>query len=86
MTKEQTPQDANEGTKGPSRSTAGLCGIEDDMFFDDCPDEEPACLVCGGEGWVEGSDHLDWDEDGYDDMIKCTSCHGSGLAKDMTWC
>lgn len=49
------------------------------------PDGEPLCLVCGGEGIVDGSDHLDWDEDGYDDYITCTSCHGSGLAKDMTW-
>lgn len=49
------------------------------------PDGEPLCLVCGGEGIVDGSDYLDWDEDGYDDLIECTSCHGSGLAKDMTW-
>jgi len=49
-------------------------------------DDEPLCLVCGGEGIVEGSDHLDWDEDGYDSIIECTSCNGSGLAKDMTWC
>lgn len=54
---------------------------------DECsPDGEPLCLVCGGEGVVEGRDHLDWDEDGYDDLIGCTSCRGSGLAKDMTWC
>lgn len=48
--------------------------------------EDPECLVCGGEGIINGCDHLDWDEDGYDDLITCTSCQGSGLAKDMTWC
>lgn len=48
--------------------------------------EELSCLICGGEGWVEGRDYLDWDEDGYDDIVPCTSCKGSGLAKDMTWC
>lgn len=69
-----------------SASTAGLGGTDDDALFDGYQDEEPTCLVCGGEGWVEGSDHLDWDDDGYDDLIECTSCRGSGLAKDMTWC
>lgn len=49
-------------------------------------DDEPPCLVCGGEGWVEGRDHLECDEYGYDEIIRCTSCRGSGLAKDMTWC
>lgn len=57
-----------------------------DENLEDWGDEEPLCLVCGGEGMVDGSDHLDWDEDGYDDFITCTSCRGSGLAKDMTWC
>jgi hypothetical protein len=52
----------------------------------DEPDEEPPCVICGGEGIVEGRDYLDWDEDGYQDLIECTSCHGSGLAKHMTWC
>lgn len=60
------------------------CGMRECCCFDD--GEEPACLICGGNGWVDGSDHLDWDEDGYDDVIRCTSCKGSGLAKDMTWC
>lgn len=50
------------------------------------PDGEPLCLVCGGEGMIDGSDVLDWDEDGYGELICCTSCKGSGLAKDMTWC
>ena len=51
----------------------------------DC-DLEPECLICAGEGIVEGRDHLDWDEDGYDDLITCPSCGGTGLAKDMSFC
>ena len=74
----------DESSREAASSSAGLCGTEGEIFDD--PSDEPACLVCGGEGWVEGRDYLDWDEDGYDDMIECTSCHGSGLAKDMTWC
>ena len=58
----------------------------DSNDLEDWGDEEPLCLICGGEGMVEGSDHLNWDEDGYDDFITCTSCGGSGMAKDMTWC
>ena len=47
------------------------------------PDEKP-CLVCGGEGYMENPDPLWY---GFDvDEIVCTSCRGSGLAKDMTWC
>ena len=48
--------------------------------------EEPECLICAGEGMVYGADHLDWDEDGYDDYLECPSCGGSGKAKDMTYC
>lgn len=82
----ENAQTDNSADCGRSRSTVGLGGKDDDAIFDDCPDDEPVCLVCGGEGLVEGRDHLDWDEDGYDDPIECTSCRGSGLAKDMTWC
>ena len=48
--------------------------------------EEPGCLICGGEGMVYGADHLEWDDDGYDDYLECPSCGGSGKAKDMTYC
>lgn len=51
----------------------------------DDPDEE-LCVICGGEGVIEGCDHLDWQDPRYDDLITCTSCGGSGLAEDMTWC
>lgn len=74
----------DESSREAATSSAGLCGTEGDIF-DDYGDE-PSCLVCGGEGMVDGGDHLDWDEDEYGEWIECTSCHGSGLAKDMTWC
>lgn len=54
--------------------------------FEQFYDGEPPCLICAGEGWVEGRDHLNWDDYGYDDVIRCPSCGGSGLAKDMTYC
>lgn len=47
------------------------------------------CLICGGEGTVDGHDHADpnWDYENYNDpFMECTSCKGTGLAKDMTWC
>jgi DnaJ-class molecular chaperone len=45
--------------------------------------EEPECLVCGGEGFMDNPDPLWY---GFVPEIPCTSCGGSGLAKDMTWC
>ena len=51
------------------------------------PDDEKDCLVCDGSGHVDGADHYDWqDDEYYDHMTPCTSCGGSGKAKDMTWC
>ena len=58
---------------------------DQDEYGELSPDGEPLCLVCGGEGIVDGSDYLEWDEDSHDDLIDCTSCHGTGMAKDMTW-
>jgi len=59
---------------GPGKPMSDIDRIVDDAEVS--LDGEPLCLVCGGEGIV----------DDYDDLIECTSCHGSGLAKDMTWC
>lgn len=77
-----------EGSPARAASRAESANSTDELCGEDLREanEEGLCLVCGGEGIVEGSDHLDWDEDGYDDLITCTSCNGSGLAKDMTWC
>ena len=49
-------------------------------------DEEPCCLICGGEGTVDGSDNPDWDEDEYGELVDCPSCGGSGKAADMSYC
>lgn len=48
------------------------------------PDDDTECLVCGGEGFIDNPDPLWY---GFDvKTIRCTSCNGSGLAKDMTYC
>lgn len=47
---------------------------------------EPDCLICCGEGFQWGyelGDPLWYDEYA---VYPCTSCGGSGLAKDMTYC
>lgn len=53
--------------------------MRDDEYDDEC-DPEPDCLICGGDGSLEGDDPL-WDEGDY---VRCYSCGGSGLRKDMT--
>ncbi len=56
----------------------------DDDYEYECCDGEGSCLVCGGEGFIDNPDPLWY---GFDRAeIKCTSCGGSGLAKDMTYC
>ena len=61
----------------PVRSNDGL-SLNDDFEY------EPECLVCGGEGFIDNPDPLWY---GFDvKEIRCTSCGGSGLAKDMTYC
>jgi len=53
---------------------------DEECFFLD--DNE--CLVCGGEGFTDNPDPLWY---GFNvEMVRCTSCNGSGLAKDMTYC
>jgi DnaJ-class molecular chaperone len=46
--------------------------------------DEQKCLVCGGGGMIDNDDPLWYGFDVYE--ITCTSCGGSGLAKDMTYC
>ena len=46
---------------------------------------EPPCLICGGDGFQE-SNEIDPLWYGFNELIPCTSCGGSGLAKDMTYC
>lgn len=48
------------------------------------PDEYSECFVCGGTGFMENPDPMWY---GFDKCeIRCSSCRGSGLKKDMTWC
>ncbi len=57
--------------------------IED---YDEVSDND-GCDYCDGDGW--GYDGETWDlEDpvnGSEGLIRCPNCHGSGLAKDMTF-
>ena len=54
--------------------------------FDDFDGEEPSCLTCGGEGFVdsvsETSGRRGWDDDG---PGACPNCNGSGIRKDQHW-
>jgi DnaJ-class molecular chaperone len=52
------------------------CDEED--WYDELDDLD--CLWCVGEGWVEGNES-GWDDG---DCVRCPSCGGSGLRKDMT--
>lgn len=59
----------------------GICGSKNKCL--------KPCVICGGTGTVNGRDHFDplWDYERYNNpYATCTSCGGSGLAKDMTWC
>lgn len=48
---------------------------------------EPECLICCGDGYLYGDEiDAEWDEYEPGELYACTSCGGSGFAKDMTWC
>lgn len=56
------------------------CDYPDYEEFDD---ESGDCYWCGGDGYVDGyEDDAIFYEPG--EMIRCSSCNGSGMAKDMT--
>ncbi len=64
--------------------------MNNDEGYDEEYDPSTApCTYCDGEGW--GIIGVDWDCDDpingpYDNEIEsCPNCHGSGLAKDMTF-
>lgn len=52
----------------------------------DDPDDayEADCFHCDGEGWVECDDPIQCTREHYNDLCRCSSCGGSGRAKDMT--
>lgn len=56
---------------------------------DECPSCGARCTECGGDGWgILGCDFCNIDPlwDGPDgQIVECPNCHGSGLAKDMTY-
>lgn len=57
--------------------------LEDDWpEYDDC-DDDNGCFHCDGEGWTDahGEDPINFAEG---EMMRCSSCGGSGRAKDMT--
>jgi hypothetical protein len=53
---------------------------------DDFDGPEPACLSCGGDGFVDSvageSCRYGWDDDG---PGICPNCNGSGSRKDQQW-
>ncbi len=69
---------------------------EEERFMDDEPlfGEEPSCHYCLGEGYIyldmdmidDPINMCDW-ASGVElgDIVKCTCCGGSGLAKDCKW-
>ena len=58
---------------------------EPDARDDYDTDDDGTCFHCGGDGYVyaieDSCDPWNW---GPNDLIRCRSCRGSGLAKDMT--
>jgi hypothetical protein len=56
---------------------------DDDEYAD--PDEL-GCLICGGEGYIDGEDMAEMDPLWYDadEVYRCCSCNGTGKRKDMT--
>lgn len=59
------------------------CGDWVDDYDDDYDFDDDDCAFCGGDGWVDGyeSDPL-WFEPG--ELELCSSCGGSGRAKNQT--
>lgn len=58
-----------------------------DAFDDDhFSDQEPTCMTCGGDGFVDSvageSGRYFWDDDG---PGTCPNCNGSGSRKDQKW-
>lgn len=48
-------------------------------------EDSPDCYWCAGEGWEECDDPIQCtDEHDVLGQHRCSSCGGSGLAKDMT--
>src|SRR5205809_393046 len=58
------------------------CDDDDDPYEYD-EDYDGDCFHCGGDGWIDGYDDDPlWFSPG--ELTRCSSCNGSGRAKDMT--
>jgi hypothetical protein len=57
----------------------GMCGL---IHFDN---GDLRFIFSWGGGWLEAND-VDPLWYGFDEIIPCTSCGGSGLVKDMRYC
>lgn len=78
--------------QAPNGGTCAFCKTRfpeywwsDDVYDRDDWDEDDDgdCFHCGGEGYVDGyEDDPLWFSPG--EMERCSSCGGSGRAKDMT--
>lgn len=81
------PRVVGVAVPGPAPADAETTRRVDDEPWpdDDEWEEEPDCLICGGDGFVFGAsfgDPLWYDEN---KVYACKSCGGSGLRKDMTY-
>lgn len=62
--------------------TMAEAGDDLDDWDDNC---EGDCHWCAGEGWTECDDPIQCtNEHSPDGLCRCSSCGGSGRAKDMT--
>lgn len=81
---------ARKANQQPFTPPVSVHYFDDYQRYDDSDDYEydddghgGDCYWCGGEGWVDGyEDDPLWFEPG--EMERCSSCGGSGRAKDMT--
>jgi hypothetical protein len=55
-------------------------------WSDDMGDDEPDCMTCGGDGFVDSvaqeTGRHGWDDDG---PGECPNCGGTGKRKDQKW-
>ena len=63
----------------------GADAEDDEYEYEYDPDYCADCHWCGGDGWVECDDPIQctYYHDEYG-LHRCSSCGGSGAAKDMT--
>lgn len=72
------PEDAMDGL-------CSFCWNTSDDLYDEEDEDGGDCFWCGGDGWVECDDPIQctYPHNGLGEC-PCSSCGGSGAAKDMT--